>query len=65
MPPEEGDFNSAGIVSGEISDKELGWLQEELESVDHSREESFQSRLCEDYDDSDKWDYLEERDDDE
>ncbi len=60
--PEEGDFNSAYLTSGEISDKELKWLQEDMESVDHSREEALQSRLYEENND-DGWDDLEERDD--
>ncbi|MSU55469.1 MAG: hypothetical protein EXS46_02955 [Candidatus Taylorbacteria bacterium] len=34
QPPEEGDFNTAGIVSGEMSDDECGLLQEDLRSVD-------------------------------
>ena len=62
--PEEGDFNSARIISGEMTEQEERWLQEDLESVDHSREEAFWRRLVDDHDDS-RWDYLEERDDDE
>jgi hypothetical protein len=65
-PPEEGDFNSASIVSGEMTDEEARSLQKELESVDHSGEEANERRLYEGYDDEDhRWDYLEERDDDE
>ena len=32
--PEEGDLNSARLISGEISDKELGWLMEDLRAVE-------------------------------
>ncbi|HEY4489922.1 MAG TPA: hypothetical protein VJC12_01550 [Candidatus Paceibacterota bacterium] len=35
--PEEGDFNSASLTSGEISDKELKWLQEDLRAVEQGR----------------------------
>jgi hypothetical protein len=35
--PEEGDFNSARIISGEMSEQEWRWMQEDFESVDHSR----------------------------
>jgi hypothetical protein len=35
--PEEGDFNSASLVSGEISDKELQWLREDLRAVEEGR----------------------------
>lgn len=34
--PEEGDFNSAMIISGEISDQEREWLQQDLESIDRA-----------------------------
>lgn len=37
--PEEGDFNSARIVSGEMSEKEWRLLQAELRDVDHAGEE--------------------------
>ena len=60
--PEEGDFNSAHLISGEISDKELGWLMDDLESVDHSRAEVQWRSQVEEDDDSGRWDYLEERD---
>lgn len=63
--PEEGDINTALIRSGEMSDESAGWLQEDLESVDHSREESLQNRIYEEYYDDHRWDYLEERDEDE
>jgi hypothetical protein len=60
-PPEEGDFNTALIASGEMSDATARQLQEDLESVDHSREEEFEHRLREDYyDEDDRWGYLEE-----
>ncbi len=32
--PEEGDFNSSRIMSGEMSDDERRWLAEDLRSVD-------------------------------
>lgn len=32
--PEEGDFNSASLISGEISDKELNWLMEDLRAAE-------------------------------
>lgn len=63
--PEEGDFNSARLTSGEMSEQDARWLQEDLESIDHSREEVIWRRMVEDYDDSGRWDYLEERDDEE
>ena len=62
--PEEGDFNSALSVSGEMSDQEARWLQEDLESVDHGGEEERQRSLCEDFydeDDFDRWDCPEDR----
>ena len=34
-PPEEGDFNTAAITSGEMSDDERRWLQEDLRMVEH------------------------------
>ena len=63
--PEEGDFNSARIISGEMTEQEEKWLQEDLEAIDHSRAESEWSRMVEEYDNADRWDYLEERNDDE
>jgi len=66
--PEEGDFNSAALLSGEMSDAEAQSLQEDLESVDHSREEVYWNRMVEDYceePDDHRWDYFEERDKDE
>ena len=62
--PEEGDINSALLISGEMSDKEARWLQEYLESVDHAKAESDWSRMVED-DDFDRWSYLEEERDEE
>ncbi len=35
--PEEGDFNSARIISGEMSEKEWKWLQEDLRAVEEGR----------------------------
>lgn len=35
--PEEGDFNSARLISGEIDDKELKWLMEDLRAVEQGR----------------------------
>ena len=32
--PEVGDFNSASIISGEMTDDERRWLQEDLRSVE-------------------------------
>jgi len=32
--PEEGDFNSARITSGEMTDQEMTWLYEDLRSVE-------------------------------
>ncbi len=54
-PPEEGDFNAALIVSGEMSDRQAWQLQKDLESIDHSVEEEFERRLVEDYSDRDTW----------
>jgi hypothetical protein len=36
-PPEEGDFNTAGIVSGTLTSQERSNLQSDLESIDNSR----------------------------
>lgn len=63
--PEEGDINSALIVSGEMSEDDARSLREDLESIDHSGEEAHWRRMIEDYDDEDgRWDYLEDPDDD-
>jgi len=35
--PEEGDFNSARLVSGEISDQDLQYLDEDLRAVEEGR----------------------------
>ncbi len=35
--PEEGDFNSARLISREVSDEELEWLTEDLRSVEEGR----------------------------
>jgi hypothetical protein len=65
--PEEGDFNSALLISGEMSDEDARQLQEDLESVDHSGAEAAWSRMVEEYNDEydDRYDDLDERDDDE
>lgn len=49
--PEEGDINSALLISGEMSDRDARQLQEDLESIDHSGAESAWSRMIEEYDD--------------
>lgn len=36
QPPEEGDFNTAQINSGEMSEEERKWLSEDLRSVDRA-----------------------------
>ena len=49
-----------------MSDQDVRQLQEDLESVDHSGAEADWRRMVEEYDDEDhRWDYLEDRDDDE
>ena len=65
--PEEGDLNSALLISGEMSDEEARHLQEDLESIDHSRAEDAWSRMVEEYDDEydGRYDYLEDQDDEE
>ena len=35
--PEEGDFNSALIISGEMTEQDAKWLQEDLEAVETGR----------------------------
>ncbi len=35
--PEEGDFNSARIISGEMTEKEEKWLMEDLRAVETGR----------------------------
>lgn len=49
--PEEGDFNSARIVSGEMSETEWRLLQAELRDVDHAGKEDDYWDDCRDYDD--------------
>jgi hypothetical protein len=44
--PEEGDFNSAHLISGEISDTDLGYLMEDLRYVEEGG-----GKLRMDYDD--------------
>ena len=52
--PEEGDFNTASLISGQMSDQEYGWLQEDLKAVESGRS-SFEP--YEDNDDEDAVDY--------
>jgi hypothetical protein len=54
FPPEEGEFNTARIISGEMTEQEAQWLQEDLESVDHSREEVAWRRMVDEYDEEDQ-----------
>lgn len=35
--PEEGDINSALLISGEMTDDQARWLEEDLESVEQGR----------------------------
>ncbi|OGZ83561.1 MAG: hypothetical protein A2599_00075 [Candidatus Staskawiczbacteria bacterium RIFOXYD1_FULL_39_28] len=35
--PEEGDFNTARLISGEMTDQEWRWLQEDMRAVEESR----------------------------
>ena len=63
--PEEGDINSALLTSGEMTDEDARCLQEDLESVDHARAEVALREMVEDYDDSGRWNYLEDYDEDE
>lgn len=41
MPPEEGDFNTAGIVSGTLTAQERRYLQSDLESVERTTDEEY------------------------
>ncbi len=50
-PPEESDFNSASLCSGEMTDEEVRWLQQDLESVEH--DDSAHCDYPERYDDDD------------
>ena len=60
--PEEGDFNTALVTSGEMSDADARQLQEDLEAVDHSgAAESYE----EDLDYYDQYEDWNERDEDE
>lgn len=65
--PEEGDFNTAAIVSGKWSPKEWREFQDDMNSIDHSREEKFQRRFQESFEDEwdSRWDYLEDDHDEE
>ena len=66
-PPEEGDFNSALMISGEMSEKEWQWLQEDLWEVDkaaHACDKCGQMTCqCPEYpdDDFDEDDFVEEK----
>lgn len=55
--PEEGDFNSALISSGEMTDQEVCSLQEDLRSVEPDGDEEYEP---EGFDDSDDFDSCEE-----
>ena len=35
--PEEGDFNTARLVSGTLTDEEEGWLRSDLQAVEGGR----------------------------
>lgn len=37
MCPEEGDFNSAHLISGQITDQEWKWMQEDFRAVEEGR----------------------------
>lgn len=47
--PEEGDFNSARITSGEMSEKEWKWLQEDLRAAETGR--SIREYFCDEPED--------------
>ena len=51
--PEEGDINSALLISGEMSDEYARQLQEDLELIDHSGAEEMERRLIEPYQEDD------------
>lgn len=61
--PEEGDFNSARLISGEMTDDERRWLQEDLRAVESgcSIRESFDDTRWDEYDDP-AWCYTCNRD---
>jgi hypothetical protein len=47
--PEEGDFNTARLISGEMTDQERKWLMEDLRAVECPSEDD------DDYDDYDRY----------
>lgn len=57
--PEEGDFNTAALISGEISDQEWKWMQEDFRAVESGCSSCGEPDYCQeteyedDYDDSD------------
>lgn len=54
--PEEGDCNSALLISGEMTDQEARWLQEDLESIDHSgAEQAWRNIVEDDFDPDDRY----------
>lgn len=56
--PEEGDFNTARIVSGEMTEKQWRWLQEDLKSIEPSEDPNFERDFSlYDYDDVDEGGY--------
>ncbi len=64
--PEEGDFNSARIVSGEMTEQEEKWLQEDLRAVETGR--SIREPYSNDEDETHhdlSWDHYVFEDDDE
>jgi len=63
QPPEEGDFNTALIVSGEMSDRNARQLQEELEAIDHcGAAESYEEDLVYHDDQYEDWQERDEND---
>lgn len=52
--PEEGDFNSAHLISGEVSDTDLGYLMEDLRNVEFGRStfEPYERDSDEDWEDT-------------
>ena len=48
--PEEGDFNTAHLISGEITDQEWKWMQEDLRAVETGRS-SFEPDDCQENED--------------
>lgn len=53
--PEEGDFNSARLISGEMSDKQWRWLQEDMRAIESGRRSVWEP-MDDEIDDSD-WCY--------